>query len=1002
MTMFKHATSTKGRFGRFIRELRTKLYPLQSPLTEIAVHAARDRISFDEAMRGKYRMANIGVQYGPGWSTHWFRVTYTIPREWRGEEVFLHFDSSSEGCVWKDGVPLQGLTNFNYGPQDIRSYFRLIPSAVGGEEGVLYVEVAVNGLGGLDDGNGLFEMKELGTLRHAELVTRDLDAWGLLWDFTILKELTETLREDGPYFGPALSAAHEVINAVTIDEPSTFATGREVAAKFFATKGGARNHRVSAVGHAHIDTAWLWPLAETKRKCVRSFSTAVRMMDDYPEYKFVCSQAQQLAWVKELQPALWGKIKVKAAAGQFIPAGGTWVEPDCNIPSGESLVRQFLLGQRFFKREFGAYCKEFWNPDVFGYSGALPQIMRGADIEFFLTQKLSWNQFNKPANSTFLWEGIDGSRVLVHFPPTDTYNAVVSTEEVLKHYTNFKDADRASESILLFGHGDGGGGPTEEMLERLRRLKNVPGVPQVTIRSPQEFFADCKTNIVEPVMWSGELYFETHRGTYTSQANNKLWNRRSEELLHDAEFWWAVSGAEVPRDTFRDLWEKVCLNQFHDIIPGTSINEVYRDSDQDYAAVLKGAAGLRDEALAKVVPRQAGNQVLALNTLSSPRRELAEVDGQLTFVTAPAYGYSVASLQAETAAPVRMTSSGSGFVLENGWVTVTLDDRGRVTSFVDKRNDRELIADQAVGNQYVMFEDKPYTFDAWDVELYHLQKARKVGEPLSAKVVESNPLRCTIAFGLRISDKASLVQRVSLEAESCRLDFAVEVDWQESEQFLKVEFPLALRSEFATYEIQFGHLRRPTHFNTSWDLARFEVCAHRWADLSEPTYGVALLNDSKYGYACHGNVLRLSLLRAPKYPDKQADLGIHRFRYALYPHAGGPQEGGVIAEAAAFNQPLRILTTDMAPQAKSFFSVDRRGVVIDTVKRAEDSDCIIVRLFEAYGAHQSVLFQTALPVKSMARVNLLEEGYQPVPFDDSGARLKVKPFELITLKLSLG
>jgi alpha-mannosidase len=998
--MLRHTELTKARFIRFAKELRALLYPKSAPLANLAVFSAPGRISYPEAVRGKYRAAKVGETFAPDWSTHWFRIDYVIPKAWKEEEVMLHFNSTSEGCIWQGGVPFQALTNFNFGPEDIRSHFTITPSAKGNERGTLYVEMAVNGMFGVGEDLGITQKQSLGSLRHAEVVTRDREVWELLWDFVTIKELAEKLPADGPHQGPALAAANAMINAVILDDPSTYAAGRAIAKKFLSAKNGDRNHHLSAIGHAHIDTAWLWPLAETKRKCYRTFSTAVRMMDQYPEYKFSCSQAQQLAWVKAGQPALYAKIKAKVKTGQFVLVGGSWIEPDCNIPSGESLVRQFLLGQRFFKKEFGKYCKEFWNPDVFGYSGALPQIIRGAGIEFFLTQKLSWNQMNKPTSSTFLWEGIDGSRVLTHFPPTDNYNSLVSIEEVLRHYHNFKDKDRASESMMLFGYGDGGGGPTEEMMERLRRIKNVPGLPEVTIRSSQEFFTRCKKDIADPLVWSGELYFEYHRGTYTTQANNKRDNRRCEELLHDVEFLWAIAGGSVPKGEITRLWQVLCLNQFHDIIPGSSINEVYRDSDKDYADILSSAALLREQAEAKVLPKKGGENILALNTISWPRREVVSFQGKLTFAEAPAYGYAVSEPNAQTDHPASAASTATGFVLENHLVRAELDSTGRLTSFFDKRYNRETLSTGAKGNQFVLFEDKPEKFDAWDVEVYHLEKGRKVGEAVSAKIVERSPLRGTVEIALKISPKASLVQRISLDAESPQLNFAAEVDWQEKEQFLKVEFPFALRSDYATYEIQFGHLRRPTHFNTTWDVARFEVSAHKWADLSETNYGVALLNDSKYGYACHGNVVRLSLLRASKSPDAHADMGTHRFRYALLPHAGGPQPGGVIPAAAAFNQPLRVFETAVEPRSHGFFSLDNEAVVIDTVKTSEDGDGIIVRLYESHGAHQATTIALNRTVKKATRVNLLEEGGKTIPIGQ-GNKLKLafKPFEIVTLRL---
>jgi alpha-mannosidase len=1006
--MLKHPDFTKARFKRFTRELKDLLYPQIAPLTKLSVFSAPGRISYAEALKGKYRPAKEGEKFGPGWSTHWFRIDYVIPKDWKGREVLVHFDSASEGCVWQNGVPIQGLTSYNWGPHDIRSYFTITPRAKGGEKGTLYIETAINGMFGLSSGEGGNLTEGMGHLRHARLVTRDPIAWDLLWDFNVIKELSECQPATGPHQGHALTVANEIVNAVILDDPKTYAAGRAIAKKFFTAKNGDRNHHVSAIGHAHIDTAWLWPLAETKRKCYRTFSSAVLMMDKYPEYKFSCSQAQQLAWIKEQHPVLFAKIKAKVKTGQFVIVGGTWIEPDCNIPSGESLARQFLVGQRFFKKEFGSICREFWNPDVFGYSGALPQIIRGAGIRYFLTQKLSWNQFNRPTSSTFLWEGIDGSSVLTHFPPTDTYNGICTVEEVLKHYTNFKDKERANESFMLFGYGDGGGGPTEEMLERLRRMKDVPGLPDIAIRNSQDFFARCEKDLVDPLVWKGELYFELHRGTYTTQAANKRDNRRSEELLHDVEFLAAMAfllkGARYPHREINQLWETVLLNQFHDIIPGSSITEVYEDSAKDYARILSEAAGLRTTAAAKVLPSEAkkGENVLGLNTLSWPRREVAELpDGKLAFVEAPAYGYTVAEAQTNTEQPVSLKKSASGFTLENSIVRGKFDAQGRLTSFLDKRHDRECIEPGAKGNQFVLFEDKPVQWDAWDVDIFHLEKRRNVGVVKKVRVVESGPLRAAFELEIEISPKCSLKQRISLSAESPRLDFDCHVHWQEKEQFLKVEFPLALRCDHATYEIQFGHLRRPTHFNTTWDFARFEVSAHRWADLSEPNFGVALLNDSKYGYACHGNTLRLSLLRAPKSPDAHADMGEHHFRYALYPHAHGPQLGRVVPEAAAFNQPLRVFATAAEPQSKSFLQLDNPAVVLDTVKKAEDSNEIIVRLYESQGAHQTATLTVPNSINKATKINLLETEEKPLRAGKKQIKFSMRPFEVLSLKLSL-
>ncbi|MEI8316284.1 MAG: alpha-mannosidase, partial [Verrucomicrobiota bacterium] len=527
--MQKHFDITRNRIQAFLRptQLPGKLYPAKAPV-KLAVSRAPGRITFAEAVRGKYRPARIGEQFGPLWATVWFKVDITIPAAWRGREVVFLWDSNSEACVWQNGVPLQGLTgsgaavwlNAN-GP--VRNRFLITSRARGGERQTLFIEVACNQLFG--DSNKL----ELGKLTQAEIAVFDREVWDFLWDYTVITDMAVQLSPQTPRAAQALWAANSIINACDLDNRTTWPAARRIARQFLAAQNGDGQHNLSAIGHAHIDTAWLWPLAETKRKCYRTFSTAIGMMELYPDYKFVCSQAQQFDWMKTEQPALYAKIKRYARANRFVPAGGTWVEPDCNIPSGESLVRQFLFGQRFFRNEFGRYCREFWNPDVFGYNGQLPQLMRGAGITRFLTQKLSWNQINKPQAHTFWWEGIDGSRVLTHFPPADTYNGNCSVKELLFNVSNYKDLERSNESYYLFGYGDGGGGPTWEMVEQLRRARDMDGLPRTTQRSPDEFFSRLEADMKELTTQVGELYFEMHRGTYTTQAKNKLANRRSED-----------------------------------------------------------------------------------------------------------------------------------------------------------------------------------------------------------------------------------------------------------------------------------------------------------------------------------------------------------------------------------------------------------------------------------------------------------------------------------------
>jgi len=990
--MQKHFEITRQRLQNFTGEIARHLYPQRAPVT-LAFFATPDRISYSAARRGPYRPAAVNQQSGPLRFTYWFKVGVTIPQAWRRREVHLLWNSSAEACVWRAGQPVQGLTGSPAsGGKPIRGEYILTRSAQGGERVTLHIEAT----GGFLNS----------PLHQAEIGLFDRAAWDLLWDFTVIAELARELPADSPRAGQALAAGNQIVNVCNLADRRTWPAARAIAAKFLAARNGDGQHNLSAIGHGHLDTAWLWPLAETKRKCYRTFSTAVAMMDLYPDYKFVGSAAQHFEWMKTEQPALYSKIKQRVRTGQFVPAGGSWIEPDCNIPSGESLIRQFLVGQRFFRNEFGRYCREFWNPDVFGYNGQLPQIMRGAGIEFFLTTKLSWNQLNKPASSTFQWEGIDGSRVLTHFPPMG-YSSTTNVGTILESVKSFKDHERARESYLLFGHGDGGGGPTLEMLERLGRMQDMDGLPRITQRTPQEFFQRCAADLHDPIVWVGELYLELHRGTYTTQARTKRDNRRSEFLLHDVEFL-ATLAAHGPRRSryptaeLVRLWKLVLLNQFHDILPGSSRPEVYADSAEHYREVLASGAKLREQALAQLLPAQgAGPRILAVNTLSASRTEVVEVAGQLSVVSAPALGYAIVDPKPTAAPPVSVTESKAGITLENEFVRAVIRRDGRLASLFDKRAGRETIQPGKIGNNLVIFDDQPNAWDAWDVDAFHLEKRSDVRAAKSVRVVERHPLRGSIAVEYDLSDVSTLKQTITLTAVSPRLDFANVVEWRERHKFLKVEFPVNIRSDHATYEIQFGHLNRPTHFNTSWDLARFEVSAQRWADVSEPGFGVALLNDCKYGYSVHGQMLRLSLLRAPVNPDAQADQGAHSFRYALLPHPGTLQEAGVIAEGYRFNVPLLLSATNSPVAEQSFFQVSDPAVVIDTVKKAEDSGAIIVRLYESHGAHGRVRLNCALPIKTVTRCNFLEEGEAQLAWRNGGVTLAVRPFQIVTLKLAL-
>jgi alpha-mannosidase len=974
------------------------IYPETCPVDSLLISPRVDRITYDEARLLPYRQAVLGEPLGPLWSTYWVDVSATVPQSWDGQRVDLLWVSHSEATLWMQGRSIQGL---NSGSPGERSDAVLTPHARGGDDLRFQVEIACNGAFGsldhpIDGPERPYASIEPVVLDRCEIARFDPHAWKLFYDFEVLRQLEAEHAEelDRPLAGRLLSELNRCCNVWSADEPETWDIASEILASLYAYKNGGYTHELAVIGHAHIDVAWLWPTSETYRKCVRTFSSQTAYMDEYPEFRFACSQAQQYAWIRDRDPDLYSRIKARIERGQFIPAGGTWVEPDCNIPSGESLVRQFLLGQSFFLREFGVRCREFWNPDVFGYNGQLPQIMRGAGIEWFLTQKLSWNAFNKPDYHSFFWQGIDGSRVLTHFPPADNYACEADVAEIRRSARNYKDHDRSRTSYMLFGYGDGGGGPTKGMIETLRRTCDLQGVPRTVYRSPEEFFASLEAEAAGFPVLVGELYFEYHRGTYTSQARVKHDNRKCEFLLHDVELVAALAHWQqiqaYPRLEITRLWEILCANQFHDIIPGSSIAEVYEEARRGHEEIREKGESLRDVTLGKLSTGIARHQ--PLNTIGFTRRVVTSApDGSPVLVDALPFSTGCVVAPDE---PVKIESLGDGWVLENAHLRAVLDCGGRLLSLVHKQSEREVLSSAA--NVLEIYQDMPVAWDAWDLDPFHLETRQDCPPGHGARVVAASALRAEIAFDHEFGEGSRGTQTVRLDADSRRVEFDWVVDWRETHKILKVLFPVNVHSPNATYEMQFGAAERPTHYTTTHDLARYEVPGHKWADLSEHGFGVALLTESKYGYSTFANEMRISLLRAPTFPDPAADIGHHRFRYAAYPHAGRWQEGRVVAEAFDFNAPL--LWTNAV--LESPFSIDTPDLILDTVKVGEREDVLVLRLYEAHGGRGSAQLTMSLDVGSVVCANLLEEETaKRVVFNGSAITIDYRPFEIITLLL---
>ena len=787
--------------------------------------------------------------------------------------------------------------------------------------------------------------------------------------------------------------------------------------------------RIALTGHAHLDLAWLWPVSETLRKGRRTFASVLSLMDRYEDFVFNQSSAQLYAWIEQEAPGLFERVRRRVAEGRWEPVGGMWVEPDCQTPSGESIVRQLLYGQRFFEDRFGRRSKVAWLPDTFGFSPAVPQLLRGAGIGGFFTYKLNWSEANNFPHDLYEWEGLDESTVTAHDfdNPGQDYNGNVRPLDLLGTWKNFEGKRRHPETLFSFGWGDGGGGPTEEMLENYARLKGFPAMPRLRMALVEDFFERLpKTGLPR---WTGELYLELHRGTLTTQARVKKLNREAEHRLLEAEALLTLSslrGAAYPAKELEEAWKKLLLNQFHDILPGTSIREVYEVAHEELGGVVRTAEGLRDGALA-TGERKETPALLVANASLHPRpltvlldgadaRNIADAGGtplpaQRTedgglLVHAPARtvpGLGWAALREVEdeflpAAGVVVGRAGGGVVMENDLLRVEVGADGTLHRVLDRGAEREVLAGRA--NALWAYTDKPRNWEAWDVE----EGYEREGEEIPAgtvEVVEEGPLRASVRVTRRWRE-STIVQTYRLLSGSRRLDVETGIDWHERRVLLRALFPVNVRSHEATSETMFGAQRRPTHGNTGWDAARFEVSAHRFCDLSEPGYGVSLLNDGKYGHSAKGNTLGISLLRSPLYPDPLADEGEHRFTYALFPHQGDWTEAGVTREAFALNSPLVPVRGEEA-SAEPFVVAEGLELALAGLKRSEDGEAAILRLYEPHGARGRARLRFPGGLKAAEKTNLLEDrGGTPVEVEDGVLDLEVRPFEVVTLRLEPG
>jgi alpha-mannosidase len=1023
--MHDRIASGEERIAAFLAErLRPALYPQRLPMDVGAWHIAGEPVPAEVALRADYTPFAVGEPWGRPWATTWFSVRATVPERWAGRRVEALFDlgtdpggGRAEALVHDEhGVPLQGL-------HPHLGAVLLTGSATAGAAVRLLVEAAANpriegasGAGSCYGDPATAGDAPLFRLHRADIAVRDEDVWQLLHDVETLDGLMRALPADLPRRHEIRIALEHAADAVDPRAVSrTAALARTVLAPVLARHAHDSAHTLAAVGHSHIDSAWLWPVRETVRKCARTFSTMAALTEEYPELTVAASSAQHYAWMKEHQPHVFERIRKAVAHGNWTPVGGMWVEADAELPGGEALVRQFVHGRRFFRDELGADADGVWLPDAAGASAAFPQLAALSGARWLLARRPGAGCAPALPHHTFRWEGIDGTALFTHLAPGAGAGSALEGSELADAVGSFADKGAATRSLLPFGRGDGG--PDRAMLERARRLADLDGSPRVALQQPARFFRDAEREYPDPPVWRGELDLAAHRGSYTSQARTKRGNRQCEALLHEAELWSATAavrhGIPYPHGELDRLWKKVLLQQCHDILPGTSIAWVHEEAEQTHREVRRR--------LERLIRRAAGDpdggQVL--NSSPRDRREVvvlgpecAPLPGQplpggriAVLAAAPALGAGPAGLALDDLglAPVLVeTAPDGGHVLDNGLLRVRIDAAGLVRSAVDRDSGRDAIAPGGAGNLLHLHRDEPA---AWSALTLDPRTGRDLDTAQSVTLRARGPLLATVRVE-RGTGRSTVVQELTLTAGSRALTVDTEIDWREQDTLLKAAWALDVHAEHSRAEVQFGHVARATHQNTDADAARHEAVAHRWIHVGEHGWGVALAGDASYGYDATRHtrpgggtttVVRSTLLRAPHSPDPHADRGTHRFRHSLRP---GATVGDAITEGYALSLPLR--PAPGTPQAAPpLVAADHPDVVIETVKLADDrSGDVVVRLYESRGGRARTTLAAAFPVGAVHETDLLEDPVAAHPVDGGRVALTLRPFQVLTLRLT--
>ena len=995
---------------------------------------------------GTWEDFHTGDLWG-GYDKHyWFKTSVTVPEGFKGKTIALSFKTFDEGwdainpqfILYVNGEHIEGL-DINH--KEVIMSHDAVP-------GTSYT-IDLHAYSGL--------VADRKATLHGDLVVINSNVRDLYFNLQVPVWVSEKLDAEDKRRIDMLSVLNEAINIIDFRRKysddffkSVDAANKFLEEEFYNKLCGQEDTVATCVGHTHIDVAWHWTVAQTREKVGRSFSTVLKLMDEYPEYIFMSSQPQLYKFIKEDYPEVYKKIKDKVKEGKWEPEGAMWLEADCNVTSGESLVRQILFGKRFFKKEFNVENEVLWLPDVFGYSAALPQILKKSDVNYFMTTKIAWNQFNKMPYDSFMWQGIDGTEVLTHFITTKdpyqdpkshftTYNGQIHPGAIIGAWDRYQQKEINNDVLVSFGFGDGGGGATYEMLEVGRRLnKGIPGCPKVKMGTSKDYFKRLEakvSNNKKLPKWVGELYLEYHRGTYTSMARNKRDNRLCENLYTASEKFNSLShvlGKSYPQEKINKSWENILLNQFHDILPGSSIKPVYEVTKEEYKNLIKTGEDLLSEGIDGVLSKISLKEksIVVFNSLGFMRDDvvtfevpegiknpvLVDEDGKkvicqliedgkaIAYVEGiPALGYKAFKVEEALevcSEDVSLTEEAA----ENEFFKLAFDEKGQIKSFIDKKNSRELLKEGTVGNELQAFEDRPMNFNNWDVDIFYKEKMYPVDDVEKIEVIERGPVRSTLLIKRKYVN-STIIQKVYVYKNIGRVDFNTYVDWKESQTLLKTAFPIDINTNKATFEIQYGNLERPTHDNTSWDVARFEVCGHKWADLSDGGFGVSMLNNCKYGHSVKDNVMKLTLIKSGIEPNPTTDQEEHYFTYSIYPHSGDFKDAKTVNMAYDLNNPLYAAVSEShegtLPSSLSMVKADKDNVMIEVVKKAEDSDDLIVRMYEFQNKRSNVSLEFFKDVNTAVECNLMERDLQKADFNNNKINFSIKPFEIKSFKVKL-